>query len=118
MTHEEEDRDYCPQSELENALAQSRQEFTDDKEEVNRLRHMGRWVVVAKRAAICPRTDAIMGEQVIMVGDFAKENEAHECLGEHWAKAEDEETTYELLQPIRVELNPPPTPLTDDDIPF
>lgn len=113
---QQEEWDYQPQSELQNAYALSQQEFQDDRQQINDLRRAGRFVVAVVGPAYCPRTDACMGERLVYLADFGTQHQAdkhRETLGEEDG---DGEYRTEVFPPL---LPPAPyEPLTDADIPF
>ena len=88
-THEQEDRDYeagCA-TELQNALALSQIErpLQNDQRKINALIAQGRFVVYTSHAVYCPRTDAILGCDTVLVSDHGTQEEAYEAaeaLGE------------------------------------
>lgn len=65
---------------MQQALAQSRAEFTDDRHKVGDLVTAGRFVVVLIAPAFCPRTDAVMGSAHFALSDHATREAAELAL--------------------------------------
>jgi hypothetical protein len=117
------DLDYDPRSELENALTVSRMEWQEKESQasakINELVEAGRFVVVSSYPAYCPRTDAIMGEHLTLIADFATKEEAFNCAGQEGEKISCSEEEIRVMPftpasaPIHVSQ-----PLNDDEIPF
>lgn len=77
MNQQDEERDFFPRSELQNAFSLSCQEQKpDDTIIINRLLEQGRFVVVMAGPRYCPRTDAIINNGKFHRGDFATRDEA------------------------------------------
>jgi hypothetical protein len=92
-THEQEDRDYeagCG-SELENAYALSQIERPrrNDQAKIDALVAQGRFVVFTSTAVYCPRTDALMGCETLLVSDHATRKEADEAAEAQGESCED-----------------------------
>lgn len=114
------DLDYDPRSELENALTISRMEWQEkygkSNEKINQLIAQGRFVVVSSYPAYCPRTDAIMGEYLSLIADFATIEEAFECAGREGEKITCSEEEIRVMP-----FAPAPLPVSqtnDNEIPF
>lgn len=102
-------------SEQQNALTVSRMEMApDDRAAANELVSLGRFVLVSEYSAYCPRTDALMGSRLWMVGDYATHDEALAAMRE---RDNDPDEYVHILSPVKPVLNPVPE-LTPDEIPF
>lgn len=116
------DLDYDPRSEFENALAVSRMEFSQrqakDNEKINKLVEAGRFVVVSSYPAYCPITDAIMGEHLSLIADFATREEAFECAGREGEKISCSEEGIRVMPFVPSPLPMPVSQTNNDEIPF
>lgn len=116
---EREEQDYFPSTELQNAFAMSQMEREpDDSDSINELCSLGRFCVVEEGTVYCNRTDAIMGVHRTLIGDYATEGEAQECLKEYNERNNpNEDVSARIVGPER-QTNPEPYRWRDDEIPF
>jgi hypothetical protein len=116
----QEELDYDPRSEFENALHISRMEWHNknaaQNAKIQQLIEDGRFVVILTHPVYCPRTDAIMGEDKILIGDYPVYADALRRAEEENEKLCGEESLVILpredSRPIEHVSS------TDDEIPF
>lgn len=111
----QEELDYFPQSELQNAFALSRMERPrDDAQEISDLVSAGRFVVVVSHPVYCPRTDASMGSFLSLDSHFDDEAAAK-------ARAEglgDMDESYAYVAMKAKPRDPEWVPAPSEEIPF
>jgi hypothetical protein len=139
MTEQEmEERDYemgCA-SDAQNALAQSRMEFTDDTSKIKELAAQGNYVVVIEGPAYCGVTDAIIGTRRMYAFHSPNQKTAMDNASEYNADCDPETFAVVYFKgfdpdgPLVQMRNPDAEPVTppeapkllplsgDDDIPF
>jgi len=73
---EQEERDYNPQCELQNAYAQSRMETELRDPKIDEARRSGKWVVVINSLDHCLRTDACLGTRQELLEEHGNSSDA------------------------------------------
>jgi hypothetical protein len=111
----QEELDYFPQSELQNAFALSRMERPrDDSQKIADLVSAGRFVVVISHPVYCPRTDASMGSFLSLDSHFDDEAAAQARIEE----LGDMDESFAVIDQLSVPRNPQLVSAQSDEIPF
>ena len=81
---EQEEWDFCPANECQNAYALSQMERKpDDGRAIDELLSHGRYVLVMFREDYCRFTDAFLGTNRMMLGDYETSEEAEEAQAKY-----------------------------------
>lgn len=120
----EEERDYWPQSELQNLYQQSQREAEpDDSAKIEAALAKGRHVLIESHPRFCPFTDGQIGDYKALVGTYDTDEEAEADLKRRYPEGGDyDPDVCVYIRPYRpAPPPPPPTPKPGDDrdeIPF
>ena len=115
---EQEERDFHPDSDLQNAFAwSSMNRQPDDSAKIAAAVAAGKFVVVLESPEYCPSTDAIMGCRKTVLSTHNSRQEADRALDAESRDLPEDMAAYVLPhQPVSVV--PEYAPLTDTDVPF